>query len=157
MSQGSERACHAARNRRRNLRIGGPSASDAGNKVAMFLPLGVSLVSLCVGTRAFDALRRFAPRAWFVWRQSRSRCGCAGWRARMPSVGKDAERRERAFPTQSVGTRGSACRGGGDLGPTAPDRLANSDCRSAGPSADLKCKWIIYLRRWSAKGLADLL
>jgi hypothetical protein len=35
--------------------------------------------------------------------------------------------------------------------------LAATECRPAGPSAGQKCKWIIYLQRWSAKGLADLL
>jgi hypothetical protein len=35
--------------------------------------------------------------------------------------------------------------------------LAATECRPAGPSAGQKCKWIIDLQRWSAKGLADLL
>jgi hypothetical protein len=35
--------------------------------------------------------------------------------------------------------------------------LAATECRPAGPSAGQKCKWINYLQRWSAKGLADLL
>jgi hypothetical protein len=35
--------------------------------------------------------------------------------------------------------------------------LAATEIRTAGPSAGQKCKWIIYLQRWSAKGLADLL
>ena len=35
--------------------------------------------------------------------------------------------------------------------------IGEAECRSAGPSADRKRKWIIHLKRWSAKGLADLL